>query len=61
MLSDRPTRTEPPPPPSSELRYGPTVNFAPLTTTPRAGWDVLTWADGYGFGPPLASNYVRAR
>ena len=40
--------------------YGPEVDFAPLPSN-RSAWDALTWADGYGFGPPLASNYVWMR
>ena len=40
--------------------YGPAVDFAPLPSN-RSTWDALKWADGYGFGPPLASNYVWVR
>tara|TARA_B110001452_G_C15215256_1_gene421459 strand:- start:965 stop:1795 length:831 start_codon:yes stop_codon:yes gene_type:complete len=66
----RPAAGEPPAPyddaqpPRLEVllfcEYGPEVDFAPLPSN-RSTWDALTWADGYGFGPPLASNYVWVR
>lgn len=70
LAGDALTRWEPPAPyddaqpPRLEVllfcEYGPEVDFAPLPSN-RSTWDALTWADGYGFGPPLASNYVWVR
>ncbi|KAL1528860.1 hypothetical protein AB1Y20_010183 [Prymnesium parvum] len=35
--------------------YGPSVNFEPIPAD-RARWNAQDWADGYGFGPPVASS-----
>lgn len=37
--------------------YGPAVSFD-VVPSERARWDAQAWADGYGFGPPVAATYL---
>ena len=59
------SKWEPPHPPSGSgqhryvfllfSEYGPAVNFDPVPAE-RKRWDAQTWANSYGFGPPVAST-----